>query len=49
VITDRLNGKTYHLQEIAFFSWFYHSSPSLGVNGWFSSNGTFTTSAPPCT
>ena len=41
-ITDTLNGKTYHLQELAFFSWFYHSSPSLGVNGWFSSNGTFT-------
>jgi len=47
-ITDRLNRKTYHLQELAFFSWFYHSSPSLGVNGWFSSNGTFTTSAAPC-
>ena len=48
-ITDTLNGKKYHLQELAFFSWFYHSSPSLGVNGWFSSNGTFTTSAVPCT
>jgi len=48
-ITDTLNGKTYHLQELAFFSWFYHSSPSLGANGWFSSNGTFRTSAAPCT
>ena len=48
-ITDTLNDKAYHLQELAFFSWFYHSSPSLGVNGWFSSNRTFTTSAPPCT
>ena len=47
-ITDTLNNKTYHLQELAFFSWFYHSSPSLGVNGWFSSNGTFRTSARPC-
>ncbi len=47
-ITRRLNGKRYHLQELAFFSWFYHSSPSLGVNGWFSSNGTFRTSAAPC-
>jgi hypothetical protein len=47
-ITDTLNGKDYHLQELAFFSWFYHSSPSLGVNGWFSSNGTFRTSAAPC-
>ncbi len=47
-ITDTLNGKKYHLQELAFFSWFYHSSPSLGVNGWFSSNGTFSTPAAPC-
>ncbi|MCU1466421.1 MAG: hypothetical protein JWM72_2349 [Actinomycetia bacterium] len=47
-ITDTLNGKKYHLQELAFFSWFYHSSPSLGANGWFSSNGTFRTSAAPC-
>jgi len=47
-ITDTLNGKQYHLQELAFFSWFYHSSPSLGANGWFSSNGTFKRSAPPC-
>jgi hypothetical protein len=47
-ITNTLNGKKYHLQELAFFSWFYHSSPSLGVNGWFSSNGTFKRSAAPC-
>jgi hypothetical protein len=47
-ITDTLNNKTYHLQELAFFSWFYHSSPSFGVNGWFSSNGTFRRSARPC-
>jgi hypothetical protein len=43
-----LGGKTWHPQELAFFSWFYHQSPSLGVNHWFSSNGTFTTSAAPC-
>jgi hypothetical protein len=42
------NGHTYHPQELAFFSWFYHSSPSLGVNGLFSNNGTFKTSAAPC-
>jgi hypothetical protein len=42
------NGFTYHLQELAFFSWFY-GAPSVGVNGWFSDNGTFTTDAgPPC-
>ena len=42
------NGFTYHLQELAFFSWFF-GGPSLGVNGWFSNNGTFTTDAgTPC-
>jgi len=42
------NGITYHLQELAFFSWFF-GSPSLGIHGWFSDNGTFLTDAgPPC-
>jgi hypothetical protein len=42
------NGFTYHLQELAFFSWFF-GNPSLGVHGWDSNNGTFLTDAgPPC-
>jgi hypothetical protein len=42
------NGYTYHLQELAFFSWFF-GAPSTGVNGWFSNNGTFLTDAgAPC-
>jgi hypothetical protein len=42
------NGFTYHLQELAFFSWFF-GAPSTGVNGWFSNNGTFLTDAgAPC-
>jgi hypothetical protein len=42
------NGFTYHLQELAFFSWFF-GAPSIGANGWFSDNGTFLTDAgPPC-
>jgi hypothetical protein len=45
---DTLNGFTYHPQELAFFSWFYHQSPSLGVNGWYSDKGTFKTFAAPC-
>ena len=45
---DTLNGFTYHPQELAFFSWFYHQSPSLGVNGWFSNKGKFRTFAAPC-
>ena len=43
------NGFTYHLQELAFFSWFY-GKPSIAVNNWFSNNNTFTTDAGPvCT
>lgn len=40
------NGFTYHLQELAFFSWFY-GAPSIAANGWFSDNGTFATDAGP--
>jgi hypothetical protein len=45
---DPLGGFTYHPQEMAFFSWFYHQKPSLGIHGWFSDQGTFTTFAAPC-
>jgi hypothetical protein len=48
IFTRKLSGFTYHLQELAFFSWFYHQSPSIGVHGWFSNRGTFRTSAAPC-
>jgi hypothetical protein len=42
------NGFTYHLQELAFYSWFY-GAPSVAIHGWFSDNATFTTDAgPPC-
>jgi len=34
------NGFTYHMQELAFFSWFY-GAPSIGIHGWFSDNGAF--------
>lgn len=44
-ITKKMsNGFTYHLQELAFYSWFY-SAPSIGAGGLFSDNGTFTTDA----
>jgi hypothetical protein len=42
------NNFLYHPQELAFLSWFYRQSPSIGVNGWYSSNGTFTTPAAAC-
>ena len=48
VFNDALNGKTYHLQEMAFYSWFFHQSPSQGVNGWYSDKGKFTTPAAHC-
>jgi hypothetical protein len=40
------NGFTYHLQELAFFSWFF-GAPSVGANGWFSNNGTLLADAGP--
>lgn len=42
------NGYTYHLQELAFFSWFL-GSPSLAAGSKFSNNGTFVGQATsPC-
>jgi hypothetical protein len=45
---DALGGFTYHPQELAFFSWFYHQNPSLGIHGWYSDQGTFRSFAAPC-
>jgi hypothetical protein len=41
-----LNGFTYHLQELAFFSWFYGGN--LGAGGKYSNNGTFTSPSMVC-
>jgi hypothetical protein len=49
IFPDTVGGFTYHPQELAFFSWFYHQSPSLGVHGWYSDQGKFTTYAAACT
>jgi hypothetical protein len=38
----------YRVQDLAFKSWFYHDSPSIGANGWYSLFGTFRSSALPC-
>jgi len=43
-----LNGFNFHLQELAFFSWFTHDNPSLGSGGKYSDNGTFKGFAKPC-
>jgi hypothetical protein len=45
---DTVSSFTYHPQELAFFSWFYHQKPSWGANGWYSDKGTFKTSAAAC-
>jgi len=45
----KVGSFTYHPQQLAFFSWFYHQKPSLGVNGWYSDQGKFKTFAAPCT
>lgn len=42
------NGYTYHVQELAFKSWFYRDAPSTAINSWYSSNGTFTTPPTSC-
>jgi hypothetical protein len=39
----------YHLQDETFFSWFSHQTPSIGIKGYYSYLGTFTTPATTCT
>src|SRR5262249_25470250 len=41
------NGYAYHLQELAFFSWFF-GAPSLGAGGLFSNHSTFRGDARLC-
>ena len=41
-----IGGKTYHAQELAFFGWFFGFNG--GVNGWYSTNGTFLSPSSLC-
>ena len=45
-----LSGKAYHMQELAFFSWFFNKLgvASLGAGGKFSGNGTFKGTSKAC-
>lgn len=43
-----LGTMTYHVQDLAFLSWFYQQATSIGVNKWYSLYGTFKTKAKPC-
>jgi hypothetical protein len=47
-VTNNTTGVQYELQELAFFSWFLGSSPSLGAGGFYSDNGTFKGYAKAC-
>jgi hypothetical protein len=42
------NGVSYQPQETALLSWFFDQVPSLGLDGWYSSGGTFRSPAAPC-
>jgi hypothetical protein len=42
------NRYTYHVQDLAFTSWFYRDTNSTGVNGWYSLLGNFLTPSVPC-
>jgi hypothetical protein len=46
----KLSGYDYHLQELAFFSWFFNAqhTPSIGAGGEFSGHGTFEGPAKAC-
>ncbi len=45
-----MNGKSYEMQELGFYSWYFNKStdPSVGAGGKFSSNGTFGGPAKVC-
>jgi hypothetical protein len=43
------NGITYNPQQLAFFSWFYGQSPSIGAGGGYSDGSAFTVPAHTCT
>lgn len=41
------NGYTYHVQELAYYSWFF-GRPSIAAGGKYSNNGTFAGDAKAC-
>jgi len=42
------NGFTYHPQELAYFSWFFRQSPSIGTGGKYSFEGSFSSAQGAC-
>jgi hypothetical protein len=47
-VMNTTTGVTYTLQEMAFYSWFLGSTPSLGAGGKYSDNGTFSGYSKAC-
>ncbi len=43
------NGISYGPQQLAFFSWFFDQTPSLGTGGMYSNAGTFPVGSHTCT
>jgi len=41
-------GFNYHVQDLAFFSWFARLNPSIAVNGWYSTLNAFPGPPPVC-
>jgi len=42
------DGYTYHLDDLAFRSWFYGDHTSSGINGWYSFDGNLVSPASSC-
>lgn len=42
------DGTTYTVQDLAFMVWFARQNPSLAVNGWYTTRGTYTGPSKPC-
>ena len=48
-VIQTVGGFNYHAQDLAFFSWFYHQKPSIGIlSTYYSLYGLFKTSAAAC-
>jgi len=46
IVAVSSGGFTYHIQELAYLSWFARSVPSIAINGLYSNGGTFVSPAP---
>jgi hypothetical protein len=47
-IYNPANAYTYHVQDLAFYGWFFAKPASPSLNGWYSLAGNFLKHAAPC-